>query len=105
MRREDIERVFGNTYAVRFSHLGPTFRMDVRSVIGQSDDEAISNFYSSAFMRGGYPDILVRAHTHSYFTSPDVIQLQAQAASRYSLIPQADVDLSAIFSPFGGRFK
>jgi hypothetical protein len=105
MRQEDNERVFGSTYSARFSHLGPTFRMDVKPIDGQSEDEAINKLFSSTLMRGGYPDILVRAHAHSYFTSPDVIQLQAQAGTRYSLIPQADVDLSAIFGPFGGRFK
>lgn len=105
MRREENERVLGNAYAARFSVLGPTFRMDVKAVEGQSDDEAINQFWSSALMRGGYPDILVRAHTHSYFTSPDVIQLQAQAGAKYRLIPRGEVDLSGIFGPFGGRFK
>lgn len=105
MRREETERVLGNVYAARFSALGPTFRMDVKPVEGQTDDEAINQFFSSALMRGGYPDILVRAHTHSYFTSPDVIQLQAQAGAKYSLIPRGEVDLSGIFGPFGGRFK
>jgi hypothetical protein len=105
MSREERMRVLGNAYAVRFSPLGPTFRMDVKPVDGQTDDEAINRFFSSSLMRGGYPDILVRAHAHSYFTSPDVIQLQAQASSRYSLIPRRDVDLSGIFGPFGGRFK
>jgi hypothetical protein len=105
MRREESERVLGNAYAARFSALGPTFRMDVMAVDGQTDGEAINRFFSSAMMRGGYPDILVRAHTHSYFTSPDVIQLQAQAGARYRLVPRGEVDLSGIFGPFGGRFK
>jgi len=105
MKHEETERVLGNAYAARFSALGPTFRMDVKAVEGQTDDEAINHFFNSAFMRGGYPDILVRAHTHSYFTSPDVIQLQAQAGAKYSLIPRGEVDLSGIFGPFGGRFK
>lgn len=105
MRREGAERVLGNAYAARFSILGPTFRMDVRSAPGQTDHEAVSQLYSSALMRGGYPDIMVRAHTHSYFTSPDVIQLQAQAGAKYRLVPQGEVDLSGIFGPFGGRFK
>jgi hypothetical protein len=105
MRSEESERVLGNTYAARFSAIGPTFRIDVKAVTGQSDDEAINQFYSSTLMRGGYPDILVRAHTHSYFTSPDVIQLQAQASIKYSFIPQGEIDLSGVFGPFGGRFK
>lgn len=105
MGREERQRVLGNAYAARFSALGPTFRMDVKAIDGQTDDEAISRFFSSTMMRGGYPDILVRAHTHSYFTSPDVIQLQAQAGARYSLVPRGEIDLSGIFGPFGGRFK
>lgn len=99
------ERSLGNIYAARFSVLGPTLRMDVKPISGQSDDEAIGQFYSSVQMRGGYPDILVRAHTHSYFTSPDVIQLQAQAGAKYSLVPEGEVELTGIFGPFGGRFK
>ena len=79
--------------------------MDVKPVKGQSDEEAIGQLYSSILVRGGYPDILVRAHTHSYFTSPDVLQLQAQASAKYSLSPEGEVDLTGIFGPFGGRFK
>lgn len=105
MMREEGERVLGNLYAARFSVLGPTFRMDVKPMSGQSDDEAINQFFSSVLMRGGYPDILVRAHAYSYFTSPDVMQLQAQAGAKYSLTPQGDIELTGIFGPFGGRFK
>ncbi len=79
--------------------------MDVKAVEGQSDSEAIGQFYNNALMRGGYPDVLVRAHAHSYFTAPDVIQLQAQAGATYSLVPQGEIDLGSIFAPFGGRFK
>ena len=105
MRRENRERFLGNVFAARFSSLGPTFRMDVKPVVGQSNKEAIDRFYSSAFMRCGYPDILVRAHVHSYFTTPDVMQLQAQAGARYKFRPIAEPNLTGIFSPFGGRFK
>jgi hypothetical protein len=106
IRRESgEERVLGNAYAARFSPLGPTFRMDVKAVEGQSDAEAINAMFTSCLMRGGYPDLLVQAHAHSYFTSPDVVQLQAQATAKYSLTPQPEVQLTAIFAPFGGRFK
>ena len=105
MAKEANERVLGNAYAARFSPLGHTFRMDVRAVDGQTDDEAINRAYSSLMMRSGYPDILVRAHAHSYFTSPDVIQLQAQANRLYDLVPQPQASLTGIFAPFGGRFK
>lgn len=105
MRREGIERVLGNLYVVRLSVLGPTFRVDVKSPTGLLDQMVLEQFFSSTLMRGGYPDILVRAHAHSYFTSPDVIQLQAQAGAKYELTPQGDVELASIFAPFGGRFK
>lgn len=105
MNREESERVLGNVYAARFSSIGPTFRTDLKAAEGQSDDEAMGKLYSSTLMRGGYPDILVRAHTHSYFTSPDVLQLQAQAAAKYTLVPQGEINLTGIFAPFGGRFK
>jgi hypothetical protein len=106
IRRESgEERVLGNAYAARFSPLGPTFRMDVKAVEGQSDAEAINAMFTSCLMRGGYPDLLVQAHAHSYFTSPDVVQLQALATAKYSLTPQPEVQLTAIFAPFGGRFK
>lgn len=105
MRKESIARVLGNAYAARFSAFGPTFRVDVKPAQGQSDEEAISQFFGSVFLRAGYPDILVRAHVHSYFTSPDVIQLQAQAGARFELEPQAEIGLTGIFAPFGGRYK
>lgn len=106
MRHEGAEeRSLGNIYVARFSALGPTLRMDVKPIRGQSDDEAIGQLYTSIQVRGGYPDILVQAHAHSYFTPPDVIQLQAQASAKFSLTPQADVELTGIFGPFGGRFK
>jgi hypothetical protein len=102
---EGSERILGSLFAARLSRVGPTFRLDVRPAPGQTSREVLNQFFSSVLMRGGYPDILVRAHTFSYFTSPDVIGLQAQAGARYSLVPQAEVNLSGIFGPFGGRFK
>lgn len=105
MRKAKRERVLGNTYVARFSNLGPTFRVDVKTAPGQSDKEAIDLFYTNAFLKGGYPDILVRAHSYSYFTPPVVTELQAQARVLYKLIPKGEADLGSIFAPFGGRFK
>jgi hypothetical protein len=99
------ERVMGNVYSARFSMLGPTFRIDVKATRGATDREALNQFFSSARMRCGYPEILVRAHALSYFSSEAVMQLQAQACAKFGLRPQSDVSLSATFSPFGGRFK
>jgi hypothetical protein len=105
MKSDEAERILGNIYAIRLSSLGPTFRMDVKPVEGQADAEAINMAFSSSLMRGGYPDILVRAHAHSYFTSPDVLQLQAQASAKYALTPRPEPSLTGIFAPFAGRFK
>lgn len=108
LRQQDparAERVVGNIYVARLSPLGPCFRIDVKPTRGQSYDEALNQFFASCLMRAGYPDILVRAHTHSYFTRADVLELQAQVGGRYGLKPRGEVDLSTIFTPFGGRFK
>jgi hypothetical protein len=108
LRQQDphrAERVLGNIYVARLSPIGPCFRIDVKPTRGQSDHEALNQFFASCFMRAGYPDILVRAHVHSYFTPADVLELQAQIGNQYGLKPRGDVDLSTIFTPFGGRFK
>lgn len=105
MSSEMKQRVLGSTYAIRFSPYGPTFRVDVKPVKGQSDTEAIETLFASCLMRGGYPDVLVQAHAHSYFTSPSVAELQAQCGARYSLRAAPELELTGIFGPFGGRFK
>lgn len=105
IKRDGELRVLGNVYAARFTNLGITFRMDVQAAPGKTDGEAIGRFYNSALMRGGYPDALVLAHAHSYFTSPHVLQLQAQAGAKYQFKPEPEVQLTGIFAPFGGRFK
>lgn len=105
LRDSRRERILGNLYAVRFTPAGPTFRMDVKSLEGQSDDETISNFRRSCLMKAGYPDVLVRAHAHSYFSSGDVLTLQSQIRANYQVIPRFEINLSPIFAPFGGRYK
>lgn len=65
----------------------------------------LGQLLASAQLRCGYPDVLVRAHAHSYFTGPEVTELQAQAITQSGLQLVSDIDLSAIFGPFGGRFK
>jgi len=99
------QRILGNLYAVRFTPAGPTFRMDVKAVDGQRDKEAIDNFYISCLMKAGFPDILVRAHAHSYFTSGDVTCYQSWIRANYNIIPKLEVNLGPPFAPFGGRFK
>lgn len=103
--RERSERILGNLYAVRFTPCGPTFRMDVKSVEGQKDEETINGLYRSCLMRVGFPDILARAHAYSYFTASDVVQLQANIRACYRVMPRLEVDLAPILAPFGGRFR
>lgn len=105
MSKELRQRVMGSTYAIRFSPSGATFRVDVKPTEGQTEYEAIETIFSSCLIRGGYPDILVRAHAHSYFTSPSMAELQAQCGAKYRLRAEPELELTGIFGPFGGRFK
>jgi hypothetical protein len=105
MLRERKERILGNLYAVRFTPAGPTFRMDIKAIEGQRDEEAINSLYSSCLMRAGFPDILARAHAYSYFTASDVIQLQANIRACYRVTPRLEVNLTPILAPFGGRYR
>lgn len=99
------QRIMGATYAIRFSPMGLTYRVDVKPVVGQREDEVIKALFASCLMRGGYPDILVQAHAHSYFTSPHVTELEAQCGTKYALRAEPEDDLGGIFGPFGGRYK
>lgn len=99
------ERVLGTVYAMRFSPLGPTFRVDVHPAAGMSEAEAINQLYSSAPLHYGYPDILVQAHALCCFSRADLLTLQAQVCARYRLVPKHALPLSHIFAPFGGRYK
>lgn len=105
MESEMRQRVMGATYAIRFSPMGLTYRVDVKPVAGQREDEVIAALFASCLMRGGYPDILVQAHAHSYFTSPHVTELEAQCGAKYALRVEPETDLGGIFGPFGGRYK
>ena len=98
-------RVLGNMYAMRFTPAGPTFRMDVKSLEGQSDEELINSLHENCLMKAGYPDILVRAHAYSYFSAGDVLTLQSYIRANYQVIPRFETNLTPIFAPFGGRFK
>lgn len=99
------ERTLGNMYACRFSPVGGTFRVDVVPIPGQTDEEVLNTLYSSSIMKAGYPDILVQAHVFSYFTPSDAVQLQAMCGARYVFRPEQEQNITAIFAPFGGRFK
>lgn len=105
MESEMRQRIMGATYAIRFSPMGLTYRVDVKPVVGQREDEVINTLFASCLMRGGYPDILVQAHAHSYFTSPHVTELEAQCGARYALHAEPETDFGGIFGPFGGRYK
>lgn len=99
------QRIMGVTYAIRFSPMGLTYRVDIKPVSGQREEEAIDTLFSSCLIRGGYPDVLVQAHAHSYFTSPHVNELVAQCGAKYALRAESEPDFGGIFGPFGGRYK
>lgn len=103
--RERGERILGNLYAVRFTPAGPTFRMDIKAVRGQTDEEPINALYNSCLMRAGFPDILARAHAFSYFIAPSIFQLQAMIRADHRVIPRLEVNLAPILAPFGGRYR
>lgn len=105
MPPEMEKRIMGATYAIRFSPMGITYRMDVKPVSGQRESEVIEKFFASCLIRSGYPDLLVQAHAHSYFTSPHVTELKSQCSAKYALRAEPEIDLGGIFGPFGGRFK
>ena len=69
MAKEANERVLGSSCR-RFSPSGHTFRMDVRAVDGQTDDEAIYRAYSSLMMRSGYPEYLGKGSCPQLFHQP-----------------------------------
>jgi hypothetical protein len=98
------DRILGQMVVVRFRAYGTPFRMDVSAAKGQTSDEAI-HLLGGQRMRGGYPDALVRAHALSYFCSPAIAALRAQACKRYHLIPRSEPLLTPVFAPFAGRFK
>ena len=98
-------RVLGEVYAARFSPLGQTFRVDVANAPTTTPLGTLDRFFASSLMRAGYPDILVRAHVHSWFAPSHLACLQADACARYGLSPRPEASLSGAFAPFGGRFK
>ena len=98
-------RVLGEVYVARFSPLGQTFRVDVAHAPTTTPLGALDQFYASVLMRAGYPDILVRAHVHSWFAPSHLACLQADACARFGLAPKPESSLSGAFAPFGGRFK
>jgi hypothetical protein len=116
LRRERLERAaagqkpkrrdpVGHLYAARFGAMGETYRLDVVPAAGFSPGEALASFNRSSLMRAGYPDVLVRAHLHSYFSYPDVLRLQAAIPKLFGLVPRRPIDHAAAFAPFGGRWK
>ena len=101
-RRSD--RITGRLFACRFSPLGRTYRMDVAPAPGLTDEEALSQFFSSVGVRGGYPDILVQAHALSSITPPQALVLRAQL-TQFGLTPAWDWGFGGAFGPFGGAHK
>lgn len=103
--RADKRAFIGHLFAVRFAYTGETYRVDVVPAPGYDPVEALASFFASTPFRAGYPDVLVRAHLHSYFAYPDLIGLQAAAAAEFGFELRRDINLGPAFAPFGGRWK
>lgn len=103
--RPDRRVPIGHLYAVRFGAMGETYRVDVVPAPGYTPLEALQSFYASTLFRAGYPDVLIRAHLHAYFTYPDLLRLQSAVPKTFGLVPRREIDHGAAFAPFGGRWK
>jgi hypothetical protein len=103
--RHDRRKPIGHLYAVRFGAMGETYRVDVVPATGFTPLEALQSLYASTLFRAGYPDILIRAHLHAYFTYPDLLRLQSAVPKAFGLVPRREIDHGAAFAPFGGRWK
>jgi hypothetical protein len=103
--RAPTARWLGDLYVARFSPAGEVYRVDVDPPPGATSAEAIDELHASCLFRNGYPETLIDAHIHSYFTPPLVAQLQAHAVATYEFIPMPEPNLGPVFAPFGGRFK
>jgi hypothetical protein len=97
-------RVLGDVYAVMFRAASRTYRVDIAPAPGQATSEALQ-LVAALPMRSGYPDALVRAHSLSFYCTPAVVALRAQACATYGLRPHAEPSLTPAFAPFAGRFK
>lgn len=103
--RDSAPRWLGDLYVARFAPAGDVYRVDVDAPPGATSAEALDEFHASCLFRNGYPEALIEAHIHSYFTPPLVAQLQAHAIGTYEFIPMPEPNLGPVFAPFGGRFK
>ena len=106
LSEERRARNLGETYVARFSALGPCFRVDVCSPAGMTDNAVLNQFYASCVREAAYPSGLAMAHAMSYFTSPDLMILRAQAAAMFNLRPEQTLPFGeAVFGPFAGIWK
>jgi hypothetical protein len=103
--KDPTPRWLGDLYVARFAPAGDVYRVDVDPPPGATSTEALDELHSSCLFRNGYPEALIEAHIHSYFTPPLVAQLQAYAVATYEFIPMPEPNLGPVFAPFGGRYK
>ena len=89
-------RLLGNVFAARLSPLGPTLRVDVKG-----DDATLSRLFGSATLRGGYPEVLARAHALSVFPASTVLEMRARLGVR----PERELALAGALGPFDERFR
>ena len=94
--------LLGELFVVKFTSTGFPFRVDVKPASGNAV-EVLAKLRKSSSFRWGYPEPLVIAHAHSYFTSAEALSLQMLAVKRYGLSTIPSFDLRTyILGPFGG---
>jgi hypothetical protein len=97
--------LIGRVYVVKFTDEGFSFRIDI------APPEAdclltLNRVKSSVDFTYGYPEPLAKAHALAYFTSNEIIALQAYIMERYSLRLTESFDIRIhVLGPFGGGWK
>ncbi|MBS2773167.1 hypothetical protein PNH38_17450 [Anoxybacillus rupiensis] len=102
---EGYKRNFGNMYVARFSEYGQTFRVDVCVPPGEDCRDVLDMFWTSSGFRNGYPELLVRAHWHTYIPWSYIVSMQSFAKVKYNLQVVEEIDYGGAFAPFGGGYK
>jgi len=94
--------LLGEVFVAKFTSTGFPFRVDIKPASGDAV-EVLAKLRKSSSFRWGYPEPLVVAHAHSYFTSVEALSLQMLAIKKYGLSTIPCFDLRThILGPFGG---
>jgi hypothetical protein len=99
------QRNFGQMYVARFSEYGQTFRVDLCAPLGARNVDILNIFWSNSNFRNGYPELLVRAHIHTYIPFSAIIAMRAKAIVEHNIKVKNELGFGGVFAPFGGGFK